>query len=283
MKLPDRGYLMVAAAASVWGCWSLFFRPAEAAETILPAAETFIVLGAVLLLTGPIAIKQRGGGRSAAAWGGMVLNGVFNAANGLLFFWAMQQTSLAIAVLSHYLAPVLVALFAPLVLREQLRPGTWTALGLSLGGLALLLEPWRSSSSGALLGACLGAASAVFYAANTIIIKKLGAHFKPIEIQAWQAIPGMLVLLPFAWNGLDLSLRSYALIGSAGLLLGGVGGFVFVAGLTRVNAASASVLTLLEPLVAVLVGVVVWKEIPGPIAGLGALLVVYGAYRVLRR
>jgi DME family drug/metabolite transporter len=52
-------------------------------------------------------------------------------------------------------------------------------------------------------------------------------------------------------------------------------------GLARVPASAASVLTLLEPLVAVSLGVLVWKEHVGLAGLLGAALLLGGAWLVL--
>jgi drug/metabolite transporter (DMT)-like permease len=81
------------------------------------------------------------------------------------------------------LAYALVALAAPLFLGERLERRTIIAAGVSLFGLTLLLEPWRSAlSRGDLTGACLGALSALFYASNVIANKRLGAQFSPAQI-----------------------------------------------------------------------------------------------------
>lgn len=102
---------MIAAAAAAWGTWSLFFRPAEARGGVDAPLEVFVVFGVILITTAPLAIREHPGvQRPLGAWALLGLQGVFDAANALLFFWAMQRTTLAVAVLTHYLAPVLVAL-----------------------------------------------------------------------------------------------------------------------------------------------------------------------------
>jgi drug/metabolite transporter (DMT)-like permease len=60
-------------------------------------------------------------------------------------------------------------------------------------------------------------------------------------------------------------------------LCGVTAALVFYAGLARVRASQASVLTLMEPLVAVIVGALVWHEVPGPWALVGGALVLGGA------
>ena len=54
-----------------------------------------------------------------AGTGALALHGLFDAANAALFFGAVQRGPVAVAVLTHYLAPLLIALAAPWLLRER--------------------------------------------------------------------------------------------------------------------------------------------------------------------
>lgn len=278
-----RGYLKVALAASLWGTWSLFFKPAERLHPIAPAVEAFIVFSVILVAVSPSAWRGRPRRRrSARAWAGMVWLGVGDALNALLFFWAMQRASLAVAVLSHYLAPVLIAALSPLVLRERTRRETWIALGVALGGLLLLLEPWRAESRGALVGALLGTGSAVFYAANILVTKRIQIDFSSRELLAWHMPFALVVLFAFVpAGGFAIGVVPWAWILGAALTAGALAGVLFLDGLVRVRASRAAVLTLLEPLVAVLIGGFVWGQRLSAVALFGAALVLAGAYTAL--
>jgi drug/metabolite transporter (DMT)-like permease len=278
-----RGYLKVAAAACLWGTWSLFFKPAERLHTVAPAVEAFIVFSVILVAVAPNAWRDRPARRrNARAWAGMIWLGVGDALNALLFFWAMQRASLAVAVLSHYLAPVLIAALSPLVLRERTRRETWIALVVALGGLLLLLEPWRAEARGALPGALLGAGSAVFYAANILVTKRIQVAFSSRELLAWHMPFALIVLFAFVpAGGFAIGVASWAWILGASLLAGALAGVLFLDGLVRVRASRAAVLTLLEPLVAVLIGGLVWGQRLSAVAILGAALVLAGAYAAL--
>ena len=275
---------LVAGAACLWGLWSLFFRPAERIAPLSAPLEACVVFAVIFVVVGPLALVQRARRRRPLrAWLAMGLLGVSDAINVVLFFAAMQHTSLAIAVLTHYLAPVLIALAAPLVLHERMQPRTWLALGSALGGLLLLLEPWAADPGGALVGGALGAGSAVFFAGNILLTKRIEPWFAPAEILAWHMPTAILTLLPLLPAGvLATNPRAVGIVAAGGLLCGAVAGVIFLTGLARVAASRASVLMLLEPLVAVIVGAVAFAELPGPSGVLGAGLVLYGAFLVLR-
>lgn len=278
-----RGALAIALAAGSWGTWSLFFRPAEARGGVDAALETFVVFATILLTTWPLALRERPRARRPlGAWALLGLQGAFDATNALLFFWAMQKTSLAVAVLTHYLAPVLVSLGAPFVVGERVSSRTWASLGLALAGLVTLLEPWRTARPDTLGGALLGAGSAVFFALSLLAAKRLGRHFAPTEILAWHIPTGLIVLLPFLpANVLSTPPAALGLLVLAGLGPGALAGVLFIRGLARTDASRASILMLIEPVVAVAVGVVAFGEIPRPAAWLGGALVLVAAHSVL--
>ena len=86
----------------------------------------FVVFAIIAVLLLPLAIRatlQRARPRSPVDWYLIGAFGISDALSCGLYFAAMQTTSVAVAVLTHYLAPLLVAVSAPLVLREPRRLG----------------------------------------------------------------------------------------------------------------------------------------------------------------
>jgi hypothetical protein len=276
-----RGYIEVGLAASAWGTWSLFFRNAERLGAIPPALEAAIVMSVVAIVTSPLALLDRPmKPRPSRAWLLLAALGVGDALNMLFFFRAMQTCSIAIAVLSHYLAPVFVAVLAPKLLGERRDRMGFFYLAIALAGLTLLLEPWKGIDQNALLGASFGAASAVFYASNVLVMKQLSASFSPREILGWHSIVSALLLFAVVpYDRVSLTLSSASILATGALLLGAVAGLAYLRGLAVIPASHASVLALLEPFVAVGVGALVWNEVPGPAGVVGAVLLLFGAAR----
>jgi drug/metabolite transporter (DMT)-like permease len=283
---PDRsrrvgGYALIAGAATSWGMWPLILRRAPMDASL----QSVVVMTILTLASLPLCLRDRVPGRaSRTAWLGIAWLGVADAMNIALFFAAYQRTSVAIAVLTHYLTPVLVALAAPWALGERMTPRTWGATLTSLAGLVLLLRPWSAGlSRGDLVGAALGAGSAVFYASNVLVTKKLSRAFSGSEQMFFHglvAVPLLWLLVPS--GALAAAPRaSLVVIGLAALGPGALGGLTFVWGLRRVPAGHASVLTLLEPLVAVLLAAVWLGEIPPVVSILGGAAVLAGAVVVV--
>ncbi len=282
------GYVLVAAAAVGWGTWPLILRHAP-----MHWALQSTVLMLVISLAGlPFMAKDRVRARARLVdWFGVAWLGVADALNVGLFFAAYQRTTVAIAVLTHYLTPIFVALSAPLVLRERLRPKSMVAVGIAFGGLALLLAPWRAGlSSSDLIGAALGAGSAVFYASNVLVNKRLVHVFSGSELMFFHGFVGVPLLWALVPSGAvaTTSAKALSILFISALGPGALGGLMFVWGLRRIAASHASVLTLIEPFVAVIAAALFLRQslrlgqlVGGVLILVGAVLVVTQKERVV--
>ena len=273
-----RGVVLVAGAASLWGTWSIFLRP-----TGLPGVVTgplvFALMGVYLLpavARGPRAAWDRG------ALALFAMNVGFDALNVLTFFEALQRTTVAIATLTHYLAPILVALSAPWIDREHV-PGARAWALVATAGLVLVLSPWDAGGGPVWAGAALGAVSAVAYAGNVFVVRRLVPRIGAERAVSYHALAGAALLAPLgaarfsSVGGGDLARLA---IGS--LVLGSIAGAMFVRGLARIGASRTAVLTFAEPVVAVAVGWLWWHEPLPPVAVVGAALIVAAGVGVSR-
>jgi DME family drug/metabolite transporter len=274
------GIAMVTLAAASWGTWSLFLRPTHLAATVT-SPIIFLVMGLVAL---PLALRP---GEPRMRWdrstlGLLALNAAFDALNVLAFFGAIQVTTVAIAVLTHYLAPIMIALAAPWIDRVPTR-GARPAAAVALAGLAVMLEPWRAAADGAVLGALLGVASAACYAGNVFTVRRLAARIGAPRAMAYHALLAAAVMAPLAAGRIGaVTAADLTLLAIGAASIGAVSGIVFAWGLLRIGSARTAVLTFAEPLVAVTVGALVWDEPLHPLAALGGALVLAAGIQVAR-
>lgn len=277
------GYAMVAIAASGWGTWPLILR-----EAPMPPAIQSAVMMAVLTLTSfPFVLRDRApvnAKPTRAQWLVLGWLGVGDAMNVLLFFAAYAKTSVAVAVLTHYLTPVFVALAAPLFLHERSGARTFVAVAVASLGLAFLLEPWRAGFGAKdVAGAALGAGSAVFYASNVMVNKRLAPVFSGSELMAYHGVVSTLILvffIPMAELP-RVPLGSMLVVAAGAAGPGALGGLLFVWGLRRIPASHASVLTLLEPFVAVVLAAIFLGQRVSGWAAVGGALILGGAFLVV--
>jgi DME family drug/metabolite transporter len=274
-----RGVSQVALAATLWGTWSLFLRP-TGLPGIATAPIVFGVTGAAALAMVRVVGKTARWGRTAVSL--LVLYALLDAVNVGTFFAAMQETTIAVAVLTHCTAPVIVSLLAPRIEGVRVKGSVIAAL-VALCGLVLLLRPWERIGEGAILGAALGLTSAIAYAALVFTVQPLAARIGIGRATSYHAFIAALALTPLAATHLRaIEATDVALLVLGGLLPGTLAAFLFIDGLARIGSARSAVLALIEPMVAVLVGWLAWHEPLAPISALGALLVVGAAAWVAR-
>ncbi|MEJ7599894.1 MAG: DMT family transporter [Kofleriaceae bacterium] len=265
--------------AASWGTWSLFLRP-----TGLPATISAPILFATMgLFALPLALRA-----PRVAWDrrtiALVLaNGAFDAVNIVAFFAAIEYTTVAIAVLSHYAAPIVIAILAPRIDGASAR-GVVSASLVAALGLVLVLEPWNATGDGAVVGATLGLLSATCYAGNVFIVRRLAVRIGAGRAMSYHSLVAAIVLAPFGIAGAsEVSISDLGLLVTGAITIGAISGIVFANGLVRIGAARAAVLTYAEPLVAVAVGALVWNEPLPPLAAVGGAMVLGAGIHVARK
>jgi drug/metabolite transporter (DMT)-like permease len=270
------GAWAIALAACIWGFWGLAIRASGLSGPHVPC----IVLATIAIFGIPLLPRRLPRGR--AAWFALAATGATDAANALLYFEALSRGPQPVAVLSHYLAPILVALFTPLVLGTRAPRVAFFALPVSVAGLALLLGPDALTLGDALVTGALGAGSAVFYALQILIQKRFSDRLTAGELLVWHAGFGALMLLPFALTAPAPHLGGVLWLMGGAIAGGCVAGTIFLWGLGRVTAATAGVLTYVEPLVGVLVGLVAFGEPLAATAPIGGALILGAGLWVVR-
>lgn len=270
------GALAIALAACTWGFWGLAIRRSGLSGPHVPC----IVLGTVAFFGLPLLPRRLP--RDLACWGALVATGVCDAGNALLYFESLARGPQPVAVLSHYLAPILVAVFTPWLLRAHTPRITWLALPTSLVGLGCLLGPEALSLGRGAMTAALGAGSAVFYALQVLIQKRFSGRLTAGELLVWHSAFSAIFLLPFALGEARPDATGVLWLMGGGLAGGCFAGTLFLWGLSRVTASTAAVLTYMEPLTGVIVGVTLLGESMPALAPVGAVLIVGAGLAVVR-
>jgi drug/metabolite transporter (DMT)-like permease len=263
------GFIAVLVAAVDLGAEALvFWRLALAAATLAAGA----------LLVRPGLLSPRG--RLPA----LVLLGAVQGAHWLLFFEAVKHGSVALAVLTFYAAPLLLAVVAPLVLPERWNAVVLVAATVGAVGIGLIaLEGGDGSSSPWAVAAGLG--SAVTYAALVVLSKRLLlVATAPVTIAFWDCFVGALVVAPallVADRIVPADASEWAAVVALGVLLTGASTLVYATLLRHVTAQAAGVLTFLEPVAGVLLAWVLVSERPGTATLAGGALVLAAGLAVV--
>ncbi len=98
-----------------------------------------------------------------------------------LYFVSIARLPIGIALLIEYLAPILIAIWAWTVFKEQIRRRIWVALVLALVGLSLVVEVWSGVSLDG-LGVAAALAAAVAYAVYVLMAERAVTRRDPASV-----------------------------------------------------------------------------------------------------
>jgi drug/metabolite transporter (DMT)-like permease len=201
--------------------------------------------------------------------------------NNFLYFQAIHLTSVATALLLQYQAPVLVALYVALVQRQRLSGRLIASLALSVVGCALVVridDPSviRLSMLGVLAGVGTAFAFAFYILTSRVAL---------LSMRSWSLVAYGYLAASVAWLPI---VPPWRILGEgfppetwwAFLAIASVGTVVpfglFVSGLAYLPPAQASILAMLEPVVAALAAFLILGESLLPLQALGGGLVLIG-------
>ena len=205
---------------------------------------------------------------------------------------AINRLPLGIALLLEYLGPVLVVLWVRFVRRESVHQRMWPALALAVGGLAVVSQVWDGLTLDG-LGVTMALGAAVCFAAYFLLGEHTGSADVggPLHVILWAfaAATVMMNLVQPTWTadalGDDVSMLGRfadTTIPSWGamawvVLLGTVAPFfLLLLALRMLSATVVSVVAMLEPVVAALVGWVWFAETLNPVQLVGMAAVLAG-------
>jgi drug/metabolite transporter (DMT)-like permease len=193
---------------------------------------------------------------------------------------AINMLPLSDAVFIIYLAPVLIALFAPLVLKEKLEGRTVVALGFAIAGLAAISFIGNDVSNGSdgLKGVGFAVLSAVSYAVLVLTVKYLRDSMSSLAIFFYQSIVMIALILPFAgWRPPTLDAGQWGSLFIIGAVHSAILPMVYLVVIKRVKAQHMGVLSYVDPLSSTLFAWLLLGEVPGweNFAG-GALIIAAG-------
>jgi len=258
------GLIAVLAASVDLGAEALaFWRLALAAVT----------LGAVAVGTGRASLLAPQG-----RLGALALLGVVQGAHWLLFFEAVDHGSVALAVLTFYAAPLVIALVAPIVLPERYSPVVLVSCGVgAVGILAIALGGGGTEGGRSPLAIAAGLGSAVTYAALVILSKRLlAAAVPPVTVAFWDCLVGAAAVSPVllvAERVVPSGTDEWAVALTLGIVFTGLSTLVYATLLRHVTAQAAGVLTFLEPVSGVALAWHLLDERPGTATLVGGALV----------
>lgn len=208
----------------------------------------------------------------------LLLSGGAMGFNWILLFQAYKYTTVSVATLSYYFAPVIVTAACPLLFREKLTAKQIICFVMSTIGLILITVTGNLSGGGKdLIGIGFGLGAAVLYA-SVILLNKFIKNVAGIHRTFLQFLAAIVVLVPYvaATGGVTLSsmgLSGWVCLLIVGIVHSGIAYCLYFSSLKDMPGQKAAILSYVDPLVAVIISVTVLGEGIGPLQILGGGLI----------
>jgi drug/metabolite transporter (DMT)-like permease len=242
-----------------------------------PAAAAVWRLAFALPFLVPLA--ARGGGIRAPSRLALVA-GVMFALDLGFWHYGVKYTSVGVATLLSNLAPVVVTAFAWIFLKQRPRRAFLLALVLALAGIGLIAVQKRGAPGlDPPLGNLFSVTTALWYALYMLAIAQARRREAATTLMFWSSVTGLPLVLAAALllgeQILPVTPAGWLACLGLGLVhVGGQGAIAWAMG--RLPAATASVVVLVQPVVAAVLGWLLFHEAMTGVQMLGAAVALGG-------
>lgn len=254
-----RSKLMNLSAMLIFGTIAIFVRNIELTSKEIAALRG--VIGSIFLLGVMLFSKEK---TSFSAIKKnlpiLVLSGLGVGANWIFLFEAYKYTTVSIATLSYYCAPIFVTIMAPIILKEKISLIKFLCVCTAMIGMLCIVGTNKGSIGEGynhFLGIIYGLTAAVGYA-SVILMNKFIKGLKGVETTVTQLVFASILLLPYVMitSGFDFSKMtgiSWGYMIFLGIVHTGFAYALYFSSLKELKGQTIAVLSYIDPITAVLI------------------------------
>jgi drug/metabolite transporter (DMT)-like permease len=214
-----------------------------------------------------------------------IISGMVISFNWLFLFQSYKYTSIAVATLSYYTAPIFVILLSPFVLKEKITISSILSVIMAMVGLVLIINPEtlkNTMGNSEIKGVIFALMAAALYA-SVVLMNKFNTKIDSLDKTAIQMISAAIILLPF------ISLKDIAGIhGSYNwitiIIIASVhtalAYFLYFSSIPQISAQRVSLLSYIDPISAVIFGMIFFSERLSFLQCIGGILILLSTFLV---
>ena len=276
-KANTRSKLYVAVSMAIWGTLGPFTQQIAVSSGELALYRACLASGliAIYLISTKQKIDFQAVKKEILL---MLLSGIAMGINWVLLFQAYRHTTISAATLSYYFAPVIVTLACPILFKEKLTKKQILCFVMSTLGLVLIIGVGSLDSSGThLIGILYGLGAACLYA-TVVLMNKFIRNVTGIHRTLMQFFGAIAVLIPYVFVSGGTHLEALDSTGwicllIVGLVHTGITYCLYFSALKDLSGQEASILSYIDPLVAIFVSFFLLGESMTPSQMLGGALI----------
>lgn len=215
----------------------------------------------------------------------LLLSGSAMGANWIFLFEAYKYTTVSNATLTYYFEPAIVMLLSPLLLKEKLNMRKFISIVIAVVGLFMIVNTGSIAVDGVYnhpLGLTYGLIAAVLYA-TVILTNKFFKNLSGLEATLIQLVVSAIVLMPYvlfverpALEMFKAEFIPYILI--LGIVYTAIPYLLYFTGMQNLKGQTIAMLSYIDPISAVIVSAVVFKEGLTLLQVIGGILILGSSY-----
>lgn len=282
MTKEQTSRLKIVFSMVLFGTIGLFVRNIALPSSVISLSRG--ICGVIFLLV-VLAIKRTrpsiAAVRSNLLW--LCISGVALGFNWVFLFESYRYTTVATSTLCYYMAPMLIILVSPLVLKERLTVRKLLCVIAALIGMVCIsgVLDHGVPTTGELKGILFGLAAAVLYACVVLVNKQMRG-ITAYERTIMQLGISAVVMLPYCLltesvSSMSVTPRSVIMLLIVGAVHTGVAYVLYFGAMDCVPAQTAAIISYIDPVVALLISVAVLGEKLNAVGWIGAALILGAA------
>ncbi len=207
----------------------------------------------------------------------LLFSGIAMGINWILLFEAYKYTTVSVATLSYYFAPVIVTIVCPFLFKEKLNGKQILCFVISTLGIVLITGIGDMGGKNDFIGIMFGLGAACFYA-TVVLLNKFIKNVEGIHRTFLQFLSAIIILFPYVMMSSGVTLGNMNGIGWVNLLIvgiihTGVTYCLYFSSLKELPGQKAAILSYIDPLVAVLISVTILGESMTVLQVIGGVLI----------
>lgn len=195
----------------------------------------------------------------------LLISGVAMGINWILLFESYNYTTVSLATVSYYFAPVIVMVLAPLILKEKLTKKQVICFLISTIGLVLIVGTFELKKGNAnIIGILLGVLAACFYATVILINKKIKA-IDGIQRTFLQFLASLIAIVPYTLltsgiNLFSISGDNFMWLLIVGIVHTGIAYCLYFSSMKELPSQKVSIFSYIDPMTSILLSFMILNE-----------------------
>lgn len=260
-----KGRLKIVIAMMTFGSIAILVRKIDLPSSVIALLRG--IIGSVFLFLFGLITRQRNSIKNIkenALF--LVLSGAAIGFNWILLFESYKYTTVSIATLCYYFAPVIVMILSPFILKEKLSIKKLLSITIAMIGLFMVINPTGAGSiaNNNTIGILYGLSAAVLYA-SVILLNKFIRNLSEIDSTLIQLLVSVIVLTPYvlfiekpSLNSFEMEFIPYIMI--LGVVYTGMAYLLYFSGIRGLKGQTIAMLSYIDPITALIISFVFLKE-----------------------